>query len=77
MCIRDRAKRGELDGTPDVVRFANLLEAATLNTVQQDGIMTKDLALAQGKTDRSSYVTTDEFIDAVEKRLQMEIKSID
>ncbi|CCC66809.1 hypothetical protein NCAS_0A02510 [Naumovozyma castellii] len=74
---RGLAKRGELDGTPDVVRFANLLEAATLNTVQQDGIMTKDLALAQGKTDRSSYVTTDEFIDAVEKRLQMEIKSID
>ena len=74
---RGLAKRGELDGTPDVVRFANILESATLNTVQQDGIMTKDLALACGKTDRASYVTTTEFLDAVEKRLQTEIKSID
>ena len=31
--------------------------------------MTKDLALTQGKTDRSSYVTTEEFIDAVANRL--------
>ncbi|KAK5780574.1 isocitrate dehydrogenase (NADP(+)) IDP1 PWA37_003213 [Arxiozyma heterogenica] len=74
---RGIAKRGELDGTPDVVRFANILESATLNTVQEDGIMTKDLALTLGKTDRSSYVNTDEFLDAVEKRLQKEIKSVE
>lgn len=74
---RGIAKRGELDGTPDVVRFANILESATLNTVQEDGIMTKDLALTLGKTDRSSYVNTEEFLDAVEKRLQKEIKSIE
>lgn len=74
---RGLAKRGELDGTPDVVKFSNLLEAATLNTVQEDGIMTKDLALASGKTERSAYVTTDEFLDAVENRLKSVIKSID
>lgn len=62
-------QRGKLDGTPDVVKFGQILEQATINTVQEDGIMTKDLALILGKTDRSSYVTTEEFIDAVESRL--------
>lgn len=74
---RGIAKRGELDKTPDVVRFANILESATLNTVQEDGIMTKDLAATLGKSDRSSYVNTEEFLNAVEKRLQKEIKSVD
>lgn len=69
---RGLAKRGELDNTPDVTRFANILESATLNTVQVDGIMTKDLALACGKTDRSAYVTTNEFLEAVAKRLKNE-----
>ncbi|KAL3235248.1 Isocitrate dehydrogenase [NADP] cytoplasmic [Nakaseomyces bracarensis] len=63
-------QRGKLDNTPEVVKFGELLETATINTVQEDGIMTKDLALILGKTDRSSYVTTEEFIDAVEKRLK-------
>ncbi|AET37544.1 isocitrate dehydrogenase (NADP(+)) IDP3 Ecym_1306 [Eremothecium cymbalariae DBVPG len=62
-------QRGKLDGTPDVVKFGQLLESATLDTVQEDGIMTKDLALILGKTDRESYVTTEGFIEAVEKRL--------
>ncbi|EDO18721.1 hypothetical protein Kpol_1055p78 [Vanderwaltozyma polyspora DSM 70294] len=74
---RGLAKRGELDSTPDVIKFANLLESATLNTVQQDGIMTKDLALACGKTERSAYVTTDEFLDAVATRLNNEFKSFE
>lgn len=73
---RGLAKRGELDNTPEVVKFANLLESSTLNTVQEDGIMTKDLALACGKSDRSSYVTTDEFLDAVEARFKNDIKSL-
>lgn len=62
-------QRGKLDETPEVVKFGQLLESATIGTVQEDGIMTKDLALILGKTDRSSYVTTEEFIDAVESRL--------
>lgn len=68
-------QRGKLDGTPDVVKFGEALEKATLDTVQVDGIMTKDLALACGKTDRSSYVLTEEFIDAVANRLNKEIGS--
>lgn len=62
-------QRGKLDDTPDVVKFGQILEQATINTVQEGGIMTKDLALILGKTDRSSYVTTEEFISAVENRL--------
>ncbi|AJT03613.1 AIC_G0046610.mRNA.1.CDS.1 [Saccharomyces cerevisiae] len=63
-------QRGKLDNTDDVIKFGNLLEKATLNTVQVGGKMTKDLALMLGKTNRSSYVTTEEFIDEVAKRLQ-------
>lgn len=70
---RGIAQRGKLDETPDVVKFADALEKATIDTVQVDGIMTKDLALASGKTDRSSYVLTEEFIDAVAKRLRNEL----
>ncbi|SCU97579.1 LAFA_0G12134g1_1 [Lachancea sp. 'fantastica'] len=70
---RGLAKRGELDNTPEVIKFAHKLEDATLKTVQEDGIMTKDLALACGNSDRSAYVTTEEFLSAVEKRLEKEL----
>ncbi|CCE85536.1 Piso0_005141 [Millerozyma farinosa CBS 7064] len=66
---RGLIQRGNLDKTPEVVKFAKTLEKAVIDTVGVDNIMTKDLALAQGKTDRSSYVTTEEFIDAVDNRL--------
>ena len=66
---RGLIQRGKLDATPDVVKFGEELERAVIETVSRDGIMTKDLALSQGKTDRSSYVTTEEFIDAVQRRL--------
>lgn len=62
-------QRGKLDGTPDVVKFGEQLEKAVIDTVALDNIMTKDLSLTQGKTDRSSYVTTEEFIDGVQARL--------
>lgn len=74
---RGIGKRGELDATPDVVKFSQLLEDSTRQTVQEDGIMTKDLALATGNTARSAYVTTTEFLDAVEKRLKTNINSVD
>lgn len=70
---RGLAQRGRLDNTSDVVNFANTLEKATVDTVQQDGIMTKDLALACGKTDRESYVTTTEFLDAVADKLKASV----
>ncbi|VEU21106.1 DEKNAAC102047 [Brettanomyces naardenensis] len=72
---RGLIKRGELDNTPKVVEFAKTLEKATIDTVRVDGIMTKDLALARGETARSSYVTTEEFIKAVGKRLATEVEA--
>lgn len=70
---RGLIQRGKLDNTPEVVKFGELLEKATLETVSKDNIMTKDLALTQGKTNRESYVTTEEFIEAVAKRLHNEL----
>ncbi|SCU77790.1 LAMI_0A02344g1_1 [Lachancea mirantina] len=74
---RGLSKRGELDSTPDVVKFSQMLESATIGTVQEDGIMTKDLALACGKQDRSAYVTTNEFLEAVERRLKQQLQTVD
>lgn len=72
---RGIAQRGKLDNTPEVIAFADALEKATIDTVQVDGIMTKDLSLACGKTERSSYVLTEEFIDAVANRLKADLKA--
>ncbi|CUM65928.1 uncharacterized protein PRCAT00003581001 [Priceomyces carsonii] len=66
---RGLIQRGKIDDTPDVVKFAENLEKAVIETVSKDKKMTKDLALTLGKTDRSSYVTTEEFIDYVKERL--------
>lgn len=71
---RGIAQRGRLDNTPAVVEFADTLEKATVDVVQQDGVMTKDLALATGRTDRESYVTTTEFLDAVGDKLKGAVK---
>ncbi|KAF1987449.1 isocitrate dehydrogenase NADP-dependent [Aulographum hederae CBS 113979] len=71
---RGLAKRGELDGTPEVVAFAEALEQACVDAVDKDGIMTKDLALAQGKKDRASWVVTGKYLEAVERRLKAGLK---
>lgn len=68
--------RGKVDETPEVVKFGELLEKATIDTVQVDEIMTKDLALILGKTERSAYVTTEEFISSVAKRLGREYSKV-
>ncbi|KAG0641211.1 hypothetical protein HOY80DRAFT_955636 [Tuber brumale] len=72
---RGLIQRGTLDNTPDVVAFAESLESAIIDTVQVDGIMTKDLALACGKEDRDSWVTTSVFLDGVEKRFKGSLKA--
>ena len=65
------AKRGELDNTPDVVKFAQTLERAVIETVE-NGIMTKDLMLiAEPKVEK--YALTEEFIDAVAERLRKKL----
>ncbi|KAF2157683.1 isocitrate dehydrogenase NADP-dependent [Myriangium duriaei CBS 260.36] len=72
---RGLAKRGELDGTPDVVKFAESLEEACVHVVDKQGIMTKDLALTMGKKSKDAYVTTDEYLDAVERRMKAVLHS--
>ena len=64
-------KRGQLDDTPDVCAFADRLEAAVIGTIES-GTMTRDLARLIHQTmdpPRDSWVTTEEFIEAVAKRL--------
>lgn len=72
---RGLIQRGQLDETPDVVAFAEALEKACIDTVDVDGIMTKDLALACGKNAREDYVTTKEYMAAVERRMQKTLKA--
>jgi isocitrate dehydrogenase len=61
------ARRGELDGTPDVVNFARKLEAIVIALIES-GVMTKDLAaIAEPKP--AKYALTEEFLDAVAKQL--------
>jgi len=71
---RGLIQRGTLDETPEVVAFAESLEQACIDTVDKDGIMTKDLALACGKTGRDDYVTTGEYMNAVERRMKSLLK---
>ena len=66
--------RGKLDNTPEVVAFAESLEKACVDTVEIDGIMTKDLAIACGKNAREDYVTTNEYLEAVERRMKSLLK---
>ena len=72
---RGLVQRGELDGTPEVVAFAESLEKACVDVVDQEGIMTKDLAIATGKKgERADYATTMEYLDAVERRMKANLK---
>ena len=54
--------RGEFDGTPDVVAFAETLERVCIETVEA-GHMTKDLALLVGGSQK--HLTTNEYLDKV------------
>ena len=62
------AKRGELDGTPELVDFAKRLETATLRTIEA-GKMTGDLARITTLED-VEVLGTREFIVAVRETLE-------
>ncbi|KAJ5820145.1 hypothetical protein N7474_005736 [Penicillium riverlandense] len=72
---RGLVQRGKLDNTPDVVAFAEELERACVDVVNEESIMTKDLALACGRKDREAWVTTKEYMAAVERRLKSNLKA--
>ncbi|OGV57188.1 MAG: isocitrate dehydrogenase [Lentisphaerae bacterium RIFOXYA12_FULL_48_11] len=64
-CLR---KRGEMDGTPDVVNFADKLEKASIETIE-NGIMTGDLLAVAEPSPSNKKVLTEEFIDAIAANL--------
>ncbi len=59
--------RGKMDGTPDVVKFAETLEKVCVDVVE-GGTMTKDLAILIDPN--ATGVTTDEYLDAVDAELK-------
>ena len=61
-------KRGELDNIPDLIKFANKLELATKQTIEE-GKMTKDLALITSLTETVTLNSHD-FIVAIRKNLE-------
>ena len=61
-------KRGELDNTPDLVTFANKLEQATIQTIE-DGVMTGDL-YALSTLENKQVVDTEAFLLAIKDRLE-------
>ena len=64
--------RGRMDGTPDVEHFADALERVCVQTVES-GKMTKDLALLVG--DDQEFLTTQEFLGAIDENLQKEMNA--
>ena len=65
-------KRGEMDGLSDLMAFADKLEAACIQTLN-DGIMTKDLTglVTEGTT--VTAVNSAAFIKAIRERLEQSI----
>lgn len=61
-------KRGELDDLPELIRFADTLEKATLQTVE-DGVMTGDLA-GMSTLPNVQSVNSEEFLAAIKERLE-------
>lgn len=72
---RGLVQRGKLDNNPELITFAEELERACTDVVNDEGIMTKDLALSCGRKNREAWVTTKEYMAAVERRLQSNLKS--
>lgn len=61
-------KRGELDGLDELISYADKLEKATIQTVE-DGIMTGDLYLLS-TLENKQKANTDEFLEAIAERLE-------
>jgi isocitrate dehydrogenase len=59
--------RGEFDGTPEVVKFAETLEGVCIEAVES-GKMTKDLAILIGP--EQPWMTTNQFLEELDGRLR-------
>ncbi|KIK61499.1 hypothetical protein GYMLUDRAFT_73423 [Collybiopsis luxurians FD-317 M1] len=69
--------RAKLDGNERLRVFCECLEKACVEVIDEDGVMTKDLALAiYGKEmKREHWVITDVYMDAVNAKLQDKLAS--
>ena len=61
-------KRGELDNNSELIEFANNLEKASIQTINE-GVMTKDLALLS-ELDNIKVSNSAEFIKEIRNRLE-------
>lgn len=61
-------KRGELDGIPELMAYADNLEEATISTIES-GIMTGDMA-ALSKLENKRSVNSEEFLAAIAENLE-------
>jgi len=64
-------KRGELDGNAKLSNFADMLEKASITTMN-NGIMTGDLARLS-ESDDTKIVNTEEFLKAIRSQLDIEL----
>lgn len=60
-------KRGELDNLPELCNYADMLEKATIDTIE-DGVMTGDLFILSDLENKRK-VDTEEFLQEIGKRL--------
>ncbi|TDL15900.1 isocitrate dehydrogenase [Rickenella mellea] len=69
--------RADLDGNKELRRFCEELERACVEVIDEDGVMTKDLALAIHGKDmkREHWVITDVYLDAVNAKLKKKLAS--
>jgi isocitrate dehydrogenase len=64
---RALAHRGKLDGTSDLIKFAETLEKTIIKTVEH-GDMTKDLSILIGAEQK--WMTTERFLDRVDENFR-------
>ena len=67
---RGLAHRGKLDGNEELIKFANTIEQVCIESVES-GSMTKDLAILIGPS--SKYLTTNQFLDVIDKNLKKKL----
>tara|TARA_Y100000992_G_scaffold289097_1_gene243344 strand:- start:1260 stop:2474 length:1215 start_codon:yes stop_codon:yes gene_type:complete len=64
---RGLSHRGKLDSNDDLIKFSNTIEKVCIECVE-NGYMTKDLAILIGPS--SKYLTTNQFLDVLDKNLK-------
>lgn len=65
-------KRGELDNISELVNYANKLEEACLETIEE-GVITKDLAALYTGNAKIKQVNSKDFLMAISERLQKKL----